>query len=309
MGLDFFRRGRGLIILIGISALLLVGAIVTSGSDISRAFLASTVVIGFVFAAMSISARKQSEGTTKEALRRTSRMEHQLKKLSEATQEQKRRADQEKLLSLATDLAGAQEGAERASHSVFSPATIPAVHIIGRPESHTAGRVAAEQEMENDSSDILNALFKAPPEAWTRRIELIGSKQRAESLSGLAEVERILAPHLMGNPSVDTSYLVIDEAQFSQGAWAGLLSTQKASSFFALLKHIKQAKENGTVVVVCPSETSNHFTDELRQRATVVLSKNSSSWDWEEDVHAPVFQALLRGEDEAERGDAEEGRL
>lgn len=307
MSFDYFRRGRGLIIFAGLATVLLIGAILVNSSTTSRTLLACAVFVGFIFAVMSISARKRSEGLTKEALRRNSRLEKQLQEISTATQEQKRRAEREPLSSLTANFSERTSEERRSEQSLFAPATIPASHIVGRPDSHTAGRVAAEQTMDGDSADVLHALMNANSEVWIRRIELIGSQRCAASLKDLAKVERISAPHLVGNPSRDASYLIIEEKQFERGLWAGLLSTQKTTSFLRLLEHIVKAEENGTVVIVCPSETSNHFSDELRQRATVVLSKNSATWGWDDDIHAPVFRALIHGE--TELSGTEEGRV
>ena len=293
MSLDYFRRGRGLIILAGLAASLLVGAIVLNSDAIRRAFLAFAVVVGFVFAVMSVSARKKSEGLTKEALRRNSLLEQQLQEISASVQEQNRLVEREALSMLEVDQSDGDGGEGKFGRSVFAPSAIPASRIIGRPEAHTAGRVAAAQTMESNSSEVLHALLNAGDGAWTRRIELIGSPEYAQALRSVAEVTRISAPHLLGNPSKDTSYLVIDEGQFERGIWAGMLSTQKTSNFLSLLDHISKAVESGAIVIVCPGQSSNHFTDELRQRATVVVSKDSSTWGWENDIHAPVLELLF----------------
>lgn len=80
MSLDYFRRGRGLIILVALATVLLIGAIVVASSAIGRVLLVCAVVVVFVFAVMSISARKKSEGLTKEALRRNLRLENSSRK-------------------------------------------------------------------------------------------------------------------------------------------------------------------------------------------------------------------------------------
>lgn len=306
MSLDYFRRGRGLIILVALATVLLIGAIVVASSAIGRVLLVCAVVVVFVFAVMSISARKKSEGLTKEALRRNLRLEKQLQEIYKALQEQDRRAAREPMSLLTADLFEKPGEERHTKQSLFAPSTIPASHILGRPDAHTAGRVAAEQTMDSDSTEVLHALMSARSEAWTRRIELIGSHDSAESLQSLASVERISSPHLLGKPLRDASYLIIEESLFEHGLWAGLLSTQKTSSFFRLLDHMTKAKENGTVVIVCPSETSNHFSEELRQRATVVISNNSTTWSWDDDIYAPVFRAVLHGE--TERNSTEEGK-
>ncbi|MGX4762277.1 hypothetical protein ACWJIK_09170 [Corynebacterium minutissimum] len=288
MSLNFFRRGRGLASLVGLAALLIIGAIVISDTNVSKAFLVAAVVIGLIFAVMAISASKRSEGLTKEVLRRQTRLAAQVQQLSSAAMKQQRRTEREPLKSITSDLTKSPD-----EISVFAPSTIPASRIIGRPTAHTAGRLAADQTMDIDSTEILDALMRASADAWTRKIELIGSRRLEASLCRVADVKRIFAPHLLGKPPKDTSYLVIEENEFEHGAWSGLLSTQKTSSFLSLVEHITEAKENGTVVIVCPSDTSNHFTEDLRQRATVVLAKGPANWNWEADLHAPVFRALL----------------
>ena len=54
MSLDYFRRGRGLIILVALATVLLIGAIVVASSAIGRVLLVCAVVVVFVFAVMSI---------------------------------------------------------------------------------------------------------------------------------------------------------------------------------------------------------------------------------------------------------------
>lgn len=306
MSLDYFRRGRGLIILAGLVTALLIGAIVVNSNPISRFLWTCAVIVGFFFAGMSVSARKKSEGLIKDALRRNKRLEKQIQEISAAIKEQNRRAERESLSSLTLDPSGKIGEPERSAESVFAPRTIPASSIVERPDAHTAGRVAAEQTMDSDSADVLYALMNAEAEKWTRCVEFIGSHESAESLQGLAEVERISAPHLLGKPSREASYLVIEENQFDSGLWAGLLSTQKTTIFLRLLDHMKKAQENGAVVIVRPGEISNHFSEELRQQATVVLSENSTTWGWDDDIHAPVVNALLHIE--AERIVKKEGR-
>ena len=296
MGLDFFRRGRGLTFLATGSGMLLIVAIVVGGGLACRVLLVGAALLGVFFTAMSISARKHAEGLIKDSLRRSARLESQVKGLFDAAQEQNRLAERQPLSTLTAGFTEKEGSQGRHPHSVFAPATIPASRIIARPTAHTAGRIAADQEMNEDSSDVLHTLMNAPSDAWTRKVETIGSLRVEECLREVAQVSRIRAPHLLGKPDPDASYLIVDENQLERGLWSGLLSTQKTIAFFSLLEHIAKAKENGAVVVVQASDTSNHFTDELRSQATVVVRGDSATWDWEGDIHAPVIQALRHSE-------------
>ncbi|MTD90652.1 hypothetical protein HMPREF3056_07235 [Corynebacterium sp. HMSC056F09] len=296
MGLDFFRRGRGLTLLAAGTGVLLIAAIVVGEGLASRVLLVGAALLGVFFAAMSISARKHAEGLIKESLRRSVRLQKQLKSLSDAAQEQNRLAERQPLNTLTAGFTDKEENQGRHPHSVFAPATIPASRIIARPTAHTAGRIAADQEMNEDSADVLHTLMNAPSDAWTRKVEIIGSPCVEECLREVAEVSRIRAPHLLGKPDPDASHLIVDENQLERGLWSGLLSTQKTIAFLDLLEHVAKAKENGAVVVVQASDTSNHFTDELRSQATVVVRGDSAAWDWEGDIHSPVIQALRHNE-------------
>lgn len=296
MGLDFFRRGRGLTLLAAASGVLLIAGIVVGGGLASRALLVGAALLGVFFAAMSISARKHAEGMIKDSLRRSAHLEHQVKRLVDTAQEQNRLTERQSLNTLTAGITEKEKSQGRQLHSVFAPATIPASHIVARPAAHTAGRIAADQEMNEDSSDVLHTLMNAPSDAWTRKVELIGPASVEEDLREVARVSRIRAPHFLGKPDPDASHLIVDENQFERGLWSGFLSTQKTIAFFDLLEHIAKAKENGAVVVVQASDTSNHFTDELRSQATVVVRGDSATWDWEDDIHAPVIQALHHNE-------------
>lgn len=68
MGLDFFRRGRGLTLLAAGTGVLLIAAIVVGEGLASRVLLVGASLLGVFFAAMSISARKHAEGLIKESL-------------------------------------------------------------------------------------------------------------------------------------------------------------------------------------------------------------------------------------------------
>lgn len=296
MVLDFFRRGRGLTLLAGCAVVLLLFAFVVDDRRAVNIFAIGAGVIGFLFVSMSISARKHSEGLIKEALLRTARLETQVAEASTAIQNQNRLVERQSLSLLTSGTHDEIDNPRRQHQSIFAPTTIPASEIIGRPSAHTAGRIAADQVMNEDSEDVLYALMRAPREAWKRKIELIGSTCLEDSLSAIAQVRRIVAPHLLGSPDPDASYLIVDENQLQKGLWDGILTTQKTAKFFRLIKHISRAKEYGMVVIVQASEFSAHFTDELRGEATVIFNEGSANWDWEDDLYLPVLRAMYSNE-------------
>lgn len=292
MGFDFFRRGRGLSILAALSAALLVAALLMDRGQTQTILFAAAILVGLFYSLMSISSRKQSEGLTRQALRTNVRVEKAVSQLLSALQEQKYLSDRQGLRELDESFPNEFEGHRDGQRSIYAPSTIPSSRIVGRPTAQNAGRAAAAQDMEGESGEVLQAIMRAPADAWVRKIALIGSKTLEKQLSTVCEVERIKAPHLLGNPKEEHSFIVIDEEAFEDGLWSGLLSTQKTTEFIAILEHIESAKKMGTVVVVLATDLSNHFSHELRSHATVVLGKKVSSWHWEEDIYAPVIETL-----------------
>lgn len=292
MGFDFFRRGRGLSILVALSAALLVAALLMDRGQTQTILLIIAILVGLFFSLMSISSRKQSEGLMRQALRHNARVDKAVSQLLNALEEQKYLFDRQGLReldeSLSTEFGGQRDG----QRSIFAPSTIPSSRIVGRPTAQNAGRAAAAQDMEGESGEVLQALMCAPADAWVRKVALIGSKSLEKQLSTVCEVERIRAPHLLGNPKEEHSFIVIDEEAFDEGLWSGLLSTQKTTDFVALMEHIESAKKWGTVVVILETDLSNHFSNELRSHATVVLGKNVSSWRWQDDIYAPIIETL-----------------
>lgn len=292
MGFEFFRRGRGLSILVALSAALLVAALLMDRGQTQTISLAAAIMVGLFYSLMSISSRKRSEGLMRQALRHNAGLEKAVSQLLNAFQEQKYLSDRQRLNELDESFSTDFERQRDGQRSIYAPSTIPSSRIVGRPTAQNAGRAAAAQDMEGESGEVLQALMRAPADAWVRRVALIGSKTLEKELSAVCEVERIRAPHLLGNPKEEHSFIVIDEGALDEGLWSGLLSTRKTTEFIALLEHIESAKKMGAVVVVLATELANHFSNELRSHATVVLGRNVSSWHWQDDIDAPVIETL-----------------
>lgn len=192
---------------------------------------------------------------------------------------------------------GSLHGTPSNSPNIFAPSTIPATRILGRPTAHSAGRLAAEQVMEQDGFIALNAMMNAEVESWTREIALIGSVELENALEKAGKVQRLVGPHQLVGFKAATSYLVIDENEFRAGPWKGLLSAQKTGLYLKLVEHITEAQRRGIVVVVRTSNLMSHFTNDLRGRANVVLNTPSSNWHWSDDLKSPVILALKQMDD------------
>lgn len=295
--LDIFRRGRTLTLLAALAALLYVVSIYFATTAAGRAFAVAGILTSFVFVAAYISSEKKSEGVSKEAARRIGKTEEQLSNLVTQFESQMRDIETAPLRALSGMEDGSLHGTPSNSPNIFAPSTIPAARILGRPTAHSAGRLAAEQVMEQDGFIALNAMMNAEVESWTREISLIGSVELENALEKAGKVQRLVGPHQLVGFKAATSYLVIDENEFRAGPWKGLLSAQKTGLYLKLVEHITEAQRRGIVVVVRTSNLMSHFTNDLRGRANVVLNTPSSNWHWSDDLKSPVILALKQMDD------------
>lgn len=295
--LDIFRRGRTLTLLAALAALLYVASIYFATTAAGQAFAVAGILTSFVFVAAYISSEKKSEGVSKEAARRIGKTEEQLSNLVTQFESQMRDIETAPLRALSGMEDGSPHGTPSNSPNIFAPSTIPATRILGRPTAHSAGRLAAEQVMEQDGFIALNAMMNAEVESWTREIALIGSADLENALEKAGKVQRLVGPHQLVGFKATTSYLVIDENEFRAGPWEGLLSAQKTGLYLKLVEHITEAQRRGIVVVVRTSNLMSHFTNDLRGRANVVLNTPSSNWHWSDDLNSPVILALKKMDD------------
>ncbi|WP_339016748.1 hypothetical protein R3O64_09210 [Corynebacterium hesseae] len=293
---EFFQRGRGMTILcVAVAGLLAITIVIEDGYCRKAIFLLA-LVIGLFLTAMWISSSKKSEGTGRDALRRIQHLESLIAEML-ANEEPQRQGNQKRVLRALNQQylspGMIEERSDAANNGLFfAPGAVPSVKIVGRPTSHQPGRIAAEQTMESDGFEILKGLMDADSSARSRGIELIGSATIESGLSPLGNVRRFFAPHQLGEPHPLTAYLVIDEEELQRGLWAGTLNTQATKSFSALASYIRKAKQVGVVVIVVQAAARDHFSNELRELATVVVTNGKPRWGWGEDVNLPVLTKI-----------------
>ena len=299
--LDFFRRGRGLTFLGALAALLASVAIAVEPTVMKTLLFIGAVGVLFFFLSMWVSSQKKSEGYTREILRRVSSLEQATEELRAGQKKYDREAQQRNLNELiAHDPESKNWDADAKQGLLFAPQTVTASAILDRPSAQQAGRLAAMQTMDSDAFEVLRALEGATDETRQRRIEVIGSDSLAKSLGDVGIVQRIEVPHQLGACNSGTSYLIVDERELESGAWAGTLTSQSTSRFLSLSEHIRKAQARGVIVVVVKVPRQDHFSNELRQMATVLIEGTEPNWEWEDDVYLPVLKVLtsvLRGEE------------
>lgn len=299
--LDFFRRGRGLTLLGALAALLASTAIVVEPTVMKNLLFIGALGVLFFFLSMWVSSQKKLEGYAREILRRVSSLEQANEELRAGQKKYEREVQQRSLDELvAPESASVDRVADAKQGLLFAPQTITASAILDRPSAQQAGRLAAMQTMDSDAFEVLRALEGATDESRQRRIEIIGSDLLAKSLGDLGIVQRIEVPHQLGACNSGTSYLIVDERELESGAWAGTLTSQSTSRFLSLSEHIRKAQALGVVVVIVKAPQQDHFSNELRQMATVLIEGTEPNWEWEDDVYFPVLKVLtsvLRGEE------------
>lgn len=293
---DFFRRGRGLTVLCAAIVGFLAFSVFVDNGYLHKLLLSASLVLGFFLAALWISSIKKAEGIDRATLRRVQQLEQMSADLL-AHDKSRQQGSQRKVLDALNSRSGLTGELERSGGVgneglFFAPKAVPASKIIGRPAAQQAGRIAAEQDMESDGSAVLRALWGADKAARKRGIELVGSKAIEDELRGLGCVKRLMAPHELGEPDPRTAYLVIEEAALGNGPWSGVLNTQGTANFLALSKYIRESKFAGVLVIVVESSSQEHFSNELRSMATVVVKDGKPQWEWEKDINLPVVSLI-----------------
>lgn len=293
---DFFRRGRGLTVLCAAIVGSLAFSVFVDSGYLHKFLLLASLVLGFFLAALWISSIKKAEGIDRAILRRVRQLEQMSADLL-AHDNSRQQGSQKKVLDALNYRSGLTGDLERGGGVdneglFFAPKAVPASRIVGRPAAQRAGRIAAEQEMESDGSAVLRALWGADKAARKRRIELVGSTVLEEGLCGLGRVKRFMAPHELGEPDPLTAYLVIEEAALGNGLWSGVLNTQGTANFLTLSKYIRESKLAGVLVIVVESSSQEHFSNELRNMATVVVKDGKPQWEWEKDLSLPVVSLI-----------------
>lgn len=299
---NFFRRGRGLTLLSALAALLVSAALVVESLVVKNLLLIGALGVSFFFFAMWVSSQKKSEGYIRDILRRVSSLEHANRELRAGQKRYQRQVQEDNLNELVVPASASTAGFADASLGLlFAPETITASSILDRPSAQNAGRLAATQTMDGDAFGVLRAIEDATDEARQRRIEVIGSKSLAKGLGQLGSVQRIEVPHQLGASCRGTSYLIVDERELTSGIWAGTLTTQATARFLSLADHVRRAKARGVIVIVLKALQQDHFSNELRQMATVLVEGGVPRWEWEDDIYSPVMEvvtSVLRGEEE-----------
>lgn len=175
--------------------------------------------------------------------------------------------------------------------SIFAPGAIPPAQVLRKPNATTAGRGAADQIMADDGWNRLESVLD-PDNSTERLISVLAGPELVKELSGHFKTQQIVLSYGSASVPKNCSDVVVDEDCASSGNYGQLFSTSRTRDFLALMESLQEAKKNGAVVYVCPSENANHFSNTLYELADVIVG-DSDNWATDFEIEGSL-PAVLR---------------
>lgn len=192
----------------------------------------------------------------------------------------------------ATDKDGGAAPRRFQTDSVYSPGTITATPVKSKPYAHTPGRVAADQDMEGDSSLQLARIYNASSGQRDRRVLWLGPVPNQISGNTGWVLEQVPPGAAMNRPHPAASYLVMNFSQTAFTPWEHVTSSPHTHTFRAVNGYVNQAKRNGAVVILIRETVPSHFTASLERVADVVLDSTLRPGAEETYESMPVFEFI-----------------
>lgn len=217
------------------------------------------------------------------------------------------RASQDELKILAQNIASDVQGIQplssassaeptsvKTSHvNPFAPGVIVPAEKIDKPHKFNAGRLAAFQDIRDNSTKNLELLL-ADTTSYERVIYCAGREQLRNQLAEIGTVKPLFSDLTSFSFDAECSFLVFDEAETMYGRWFGVLDSQGTELFQKLLKILLYARGRGVTVVVVGSERLHHFLDSLRSYSDVFIGVAGQTDDSAVDS-LPIVDAIVRG--------------
>lgn len=175
--------------------------------------------------------------------------------------------------------------------SIFSPGAIAASTVLSKPAAHTAGRIAAQQEMSPDSDAKLATISRASGEQLVRQILWLGPVNHGGTEVEGWNIAPVKLQELYQRPNPTSTYLVLNLSSLSSSVWDNLTSSLNYEKFLRVSNYIRAAKANGTIVVLVPEPSPSHFSGSLRALADIVYTSNAEDRD-DYCVSLPLFQII-----------------
>ncbi len=181
---------------------------------------------------------------------------------------------------------------DRSNLNFFSPTLIPASRVIERPSAHSAGRLAADQVMEDDGRWKLNLLMQ-PDTDLARNIQLIGGQSTCSALESVANVDLLIPGQLPVEVDPRVSYVVVDLRRLEWGPWSQILNPVRTGEFRELCAYLDAARRAGCVVIVCQPRQPEPLSASLSTHASINVIDGETDLQWELEENMPILSTLL----------------
>lgn len=186
-----------------------------------------------------------------------------------------------------------REARSSTNKNYFSPNAVEKIEIVSKPEAFSAGRLAAEQEMERPAVEDLHNLMGQTSYLSRRKIATACSSSlntRLEKLGCLSELQPGQGQAYLDE---ETAYVIIEEAELLKPSWGGIMETASTALFFDFIDKIKASKANGAAVVFIKDSVPRAYTSTLENLSDIVVADGSSNFRWEDDVDLPVYNEVM----------------
>lgn len=185
-----------------------------------------------------------------------------------------------------TEHRGPDSFGSRGTGSVYSPGVITATPVMDKPHAHTAGRLAAAQEMGGDSSLQLGRIYHASDSQRQRRVLWLGPLPDNVPEQAGWIIEPIAPGIAMGKPNPTASYVVLNLADTAFSAWEHLTSSLNVQAFHAVHEFVMLAKRNGAAIVLIREDVPSNLSAGLEQVADIEL--DGSLCTESDDLYDPL---------------------
>lgn len=185
------------------------------------------------------------------------------------------------------------EARSSTNKNYFSPNAVEKIEIVSKPEAFSAGRLAAEQEMERPAVEDLHNLMGQTSNSSRRIIATACSFDLNTRLEKLGKVSELQPGQGQAYLDEETAYVIIEEAELLKSYWGGIMETASTALFFDFIDKIKASKANGTAVIFIKDSVPHAYTSTLEKLSDIVVADGSSNFRWEDDADLPVYNEVM----------------
>lgn len=176
--------------------------------------------------------------------------------------------------------------------SIFSPQVITSSTVLGKPDAHHAGRIAANQRMSTDSLVKMSQIANANTARRSRKVSWLGSLMGAETEAEGWEISPVQPGISIGIPNPASAYLVVNLAGTEFTPWDYLTESLSYTSLQSTTEYIQKSKDLGTVIVVCRAEVPSHFASTVESYSDLLLDAHGAPVSESDFLGLPINELV-----------------